>query len=89
MAESAPNVHEIIGRLEYVVQYYKELEFEPGEKAVRRDKAADNAQRILDRLPSEERGPIEEMVKEVEVNINRWRKIKKTAKTKTKKRAAK
>ena len=88
MAKSAPDIHEIIGRLEYVVQYYKELEFEPGEKAARRDKAADNAQRILDRLPSEERGPIEELVKEVEANISRWRKLKKTAKTKTKKRSS-
>ena len=85
MAGSAPKVHEVIGRLEHVVQYYKELEFETGEKAVRRDKAASRAQRILDRLPTEERGPIEEMVKEVATNIKRWRKAPKTARASKKK----
>ena len=77
MAQAAPGVHEVIGRLEHVVQYYKELEFEPGEKAITRDKAAARAQRILDRLPSEERGPIKEAVKEVETNIKRWQAAKK------------
>ncbi|MBW1779458.1 MAG: tetratricopeptide repeat protein [Deltaproteobacteria bacterium] len=72
MAQAAPGVHEVIGRLEHVVEYFKELEFEPEEKSVTRNKAAARAQRVLDRLPTEERGPIEEAVKEVEKNIKRW-----------------
>jgi len=78
MAQAAPLIHEVIGRLETVVRYFEELEFESGEKNVRRDKAASRVQRILDRLPSEERGPIEEIVKQVAENIKFWEGIKKS-----------
>ena len=72
LAKTVPDVYAVIGRLGYVVEFYKELEFEPRRKAGGRGKATARAQRILDRLPSEERGPVEAIVKEVEENIKNW-----------------
>jgi tetratricopeptide (TPR) repeat protein len=88
LAKTAPGIYEVIGRLEHVIQYYKELELKPGEEVVGRKEATVRAQRILDRLPSEERGPIEEIVKEVDANIRSWRRAEKTAKSPAKKRTS-
>ena len=67
----APRLHAVLGRLEHVVNYFKELEKDS------RGKAAAKAKRVLDRIPLEEREPLEDMIKEVEKNIKQWRKATK------------
>ena len=56
-----------INPINHVLDYFEELfSGQKGKKA-----AADGAQRVLDSITSEIRGPVEEMIKKVEKNISK------------------
>ena len=57
----------LINPINHVLDYFEELFSDQKDKKA----AADRAQRVLDRISSELRGPVEEMIKKVEKNISK------------------
>jgi tetratricopeptide (TPR) repeat protein len=72
LKQVSPELASVLDPLHYVLDYFQEYFSKVTEK--KKGVTAIRAQRILDNIPSELRGPVEEMVQEVKKNILWWEK---------------